>query len=195
MCVCVYIYCVFVRSDVVFRLSNFLFVNFGEIGVEFCTVLFVEIIDGGKNPTFQEKFTFTLIEGLRELNVFVWNSNTLTYDDFIGSGKLVNCSLLMIYQLFFPFFLARFNLKLADRTFAVCTKRVQLQKVLSGGYDDNSSPLQTKTGRWKTSLLGCHDRSSDVFNDLQVSTGLSGVLFLRYGKEWNEHKVTQIGKG
>lgn len=105
MCVCVYIYCVFVRSDVVFRLSNFLFVNFGEIGVEFCTVLFVEIIDGGKNPTFQEKFTFTLIEGLRELNVFVWNSNTLTYDDFIGSGKLVNCSLLMIYQLFFSFWL------------------------------------------------------------------------------------------
>ncbi|KAG5548177.1 hypothetical protein RHGRI_013769 [Rhododendron griersonianum] len=48
---------------------------------------------------------------------------------------------------FFLFFLARFNLKLADHTFAVCTKRVQLQKVLSGGYDDNSSPLQTKTGR------------------------------------------------
>ncbi|KAI8554533.1 hypothetical protein RHMOL_Rhmol05G0106500 [Rhododendron molle] len=113
--------------------------------------------DGGKNPTFQEKFTFTLIEGLRELNVFVWNSNTLTYDDFIGSGK------------------------------------VQLQKVLSEGYDDSSSPLQTKTGRWKTSLLGCHDRSSDVFNDLQVSTGLRGVLFVRFGKEWNEHKVTQIG--
>ncbi|KAH7866391.1 hypothetical protein Vadar_019752 [Vaccinium darrowii] len=67
--------------------------------------------DGGKNPTFQEKFTFTLIEWLRELNVLVWNSNTLTYDDFIGSGK------------------------------------VQLQKVLSGGYDDNSWPLQTKTGR------------------------------------------------
>jgi len=43
--------------------------------------------DGGKNPTFQEKFVFTLIEGLRELNLAVWNSNTLTYDDFIGSGK------------------------------------------------------------------------------------------------------------
>ncbi|CAL5385921.1 unnamed protein product [Camellia sinensis] len=67
--------------------------------------------DGGKNPTFQEKFTFTLIEGLRELNLVVWNSNTLTYDDFIGSGK------------------------------------VQLQKVLSEGYDDSSWPLQTKTGR------------------------------------------------
>ncbi|CAK9181979.1 unnamed protein product [Ilex paraguariensis] len=67
--------------------------------------------DGGKNPTFQEKFVFTLIEGLRELNLVVWNSNTLTYDDFIGSGK------------------------------------VQLQKVLSQGYDDSSWPLQTKTGR------------------------------------------------
>ena len=44
-------------------------------------------VDGGKNPTFQEKFVFTLIEGLRELNVVVWNSNTITYDDFIGSGK------------------------------------------------------------------------------------------------------------
>ncbi|CAH9144629.1 unnamed protein product [Cuscuta epithymum] len=45
--------------------------------------------DGGKNPTFQEKFVFSLIEGLRELNVVVWNSNTITYDDFIGSGKVV----------------------------------------------------------------------------------------------------------
>ncbi|KAI3809861.1 hypothetical protein L1987_19463 [Smallanthus sonchifolius] len=44
--------------------------------------------DGGKNPTFQEKFVFTLIEGLRELNVSVWNSNTVTHDDFIGNGKI-----------------------------------------------------------------------------------------------------------
>lgn len=44
--------------------------------------------DGGKNPVFQAKFVFTLIEGLREINVVVWNSNTLTYDDFIGSGKV-----------------------------------------------------------------------------------------------------------
>ncbi|KAF3435451.1 hypothetical protein FNV43_RR22540 [Rhamnella rubrinervis] len=44
--------------------------------------------DGGKNPTFQEKFVFNLIEGLRELNVVVWNSNTLSFDDFIGSGKV-----------------------------------------------------------------------------------------------------------
>lgn len=67
--------------------------------------------DGGKNPTFQEKFVFTLIEGLQEINVVVWNSNTLTYDDFIGSGK------------------------------------IQLQKVLSMGYDDTAWPIQTKTGR------------------------------------------------
>ncbi|TMX00496.1 hypothetical protein EJD97_000739 [Solanum chilense] len=67
--------------------------------------------DGGKNPTFQEKFVFTLIEGLQEINVIVWNSNTLTYDDFIGSGK------------------------------------IQLQKVLSMGYDDTAWPIQTKTGR------------------------------------------------
>ncbi|XP_022147782.1 protein SRC2 homolog [Momordica charantia] len=44
--------------------------------------------DGGRNPTFQEKFVFSLIEGLREINVAVWNSNTVTYDDFIGNGKI-----------------------------------------------------------------------------------------------------------
>ncbi|KAK6159272.1 hypothetical protein DH2020_006586 [Rehmannia glutinosa] len=67
--------------------------------------------DGGKNPTFQEKFVFTLIEGLREFSVVVWNSNTLTFDDFIGTGK------------------------------------IQLQKVLSQGYDDSAWPLQDKRGR------------------------------------------------
>lgn len=67
--------------------------------------------DGGKNPTFQEKFVFNLIEGLRELGVVVWNSNTLKRDDFIGSGK------------------------------------VQLQKVLSQGFDDSTWSLQSKTGR------------------------------------------------
>ncbi|XP_057450374.1 elicitor-responsive protein 1 [Lotus japonicus] len=44
--------------------------------------------DGGRNPVFQEKFTFPLIEGLRDINVIVWNSNTLSFDDFIGTGKI-----------------------------------------------------------------------------------------------------------
>ncbi|KAK1292677.1 putative ADP-ribosylation factor GTPase-activating protein AGD11 [Acorus calamus] len=68
--------------------------------------------DGHKNPSFQEKFTFSLIEGLRELNVSVWNSNTLTFDDFIGNGK------------------------------------VQLQKVLSQGYDDSPWQLMSKHGKY-----------------------------------------------
>ncbi|KAK1358917.1 elicitor-responsive protein 1-like [Heracleum sosnowskyi] len=68
--------------------------------------------DGGKNPTFQEKFVFTLIEGLREINVLVWNSNTVTFDDLIGTG------------------------------------RIQLQKVLSQGYDDGSYSIQSKTGKY-----------------------------------------------
>ena len=42
-------------------------------------------IDGYNMPVFQEKFVFSLIEGLREISVAVWNSNTK--DDFIGSGK------------------------------------------------------------------------------------------------------------
>ncbi|KAJ0935263.1 putative C2 domain-containing protein [Helianthus annuus] len=44
--------------------------------------------DGGKNPTFQEKFVYNMIEGLKELNINVWNSNTISRDDFIGSGKV-----------------------------------------------------------------------------------------------------------
>ncbi|KAF3795843.1 hypothetical protein EJ110_NYTH02895 [Nymphaea thermarum] len=54
----------------------------------FTTILSLIAADGGKNPTFQEKFIFTLIEGLREINVHVWNSNTLTMDDLIGSGRI-----------------------------------------------------------------------------------------------------------
>ena len=42
-------------------------------------------IDGHNTPVFQEKFVFSLIEGLREISVAVWNSNT--EDDFIGSRK------------------------------------------------------------------------------------------------------------
>ncbi|XP_015693843.1 extensin [Oryza brachyantha] len=44
--------------------------------------------DGGRNPTFDEKFHIPLIEGLRELSISVWNSNTLTHDDFIGNGRV-----------------------------------------------------------------------------------------------------------
>ncbi|XP_008813813.2 elicitor-responsive protein 1-like [Phoenix dactylifera] len=68
--------------------------------------------DGGRNPTFQDKFRIPLIEGLREISIIVWNSNTFTADDFIGSG------------------------------------RVQLQKVLSQGYDDSSWPIQTRSPRY-----------------------------------------------
>lgn len=54
-----------------------------------CIALVCYSVDGGKNPTFQEKFVFTLIEGLREINVVVWNSNTVTFDDLIGSGRYI----------------------------------------------------------------------------------------------------------
>ncbi|KAJ4748114.1 Calcium-dependent lipid-binding (CaLB domain) family protein [Rhynchospora pubera] len=59
-----------------------------------------------RTRTCTEKFQIPLIEGLRELNVSVWNSNTFSRDDFIGSGS------------------------------------IQLQKVLSEGYDDSSWPIQ-----------------------------------------------------
>ncbi|KAK8529863.1 hypothetical protein V6N12_060629 [Hibiscus sabdariffa] len=45
--------------------------------------------DGGKSPKFQEKFTFSLMEGLAEMQVVVWNSNTLSSDDLIGYGRVM----------------------------------------------------------------------------------------------------------
>ncbi|KAM0832226.1 hypothetical protein ACQ4PT_065059 [Festuca glaucescens] len=44
--------------------------------------------DGGRNPSFDEKFQIPLVDGLRELNVLVWNSNTINNDDFIGSCRV-----------------------------------------------------------------------------------------------------------
>lgn len=48
--------------------------------------------DGGRNPSFDEKFQIPLVDGLRELNVLVWNSNTINNDDFIGSCRFVHRS-------------------------------------------------------------------------------------------------------
>jgi uncharacterized Fe-S radical SAM superfamily protein PflX len=49
----------------------------------------VTVADVGRNPTFDGKFIVTLIEGLREVSVSVWNSNTFTADDLIGSTRFV----------------------------------------------------------------------------------------------------------
>ena len=91
---------------------------------------------------FQEKFMFTLLEGLRDLKVAVWNSNTLSTDDFIGNATYVNFSCLLsvcdsqVVDLELSFFFS-----------VCCDYRIQLQKVLSQGYDDCTWTLQTKTGR------------------------------------------------
>ncbi|KAJ4828974.1 hypothetical protein Tsubulata_036934 [Turnera subulata] len=44
--------------------------------------------DGGQNPSFQEKFCFTLIEGLKDLNIVVWNYHTIVPDEHIGTGRI-----------------------------------------------------------------------------------------------------------
>ncbi|URD94605.1 C2 domain [Musa troglodytarum] len=85
--------------------------------------------DGGKNPTFQEKFQIPLIEGLREISVVVWNSNTFTADDFIGSTRFPSRSLPSSF---------------ADLVFGRFLALSFPLSVLSHGYDDNSWPLQTK---------------------------------------------------
>ncbi|KAJ4833806.1 hypothetical protein Tsubulata_041730 [Turnera subulata] len=44
--------------------------------------------DGGRNPSFQQKFCFTLIEGLNDLNIVVWNYHTLAADEHIGTARI-----------------------------------------------------------------------------------------------------------
>ncbi|KAL3688158.1 hypothetical protein R1sor_014467 [Riccia sorocarpa] len=45
--------------------------------------------DGGRNPMFNEKFQISLIEGLRELTVQVWESNSVALDKHIGTAKVI----------------------------------------------------------------------------------------------------------
>ncbi|KAG0609985.1 hypothetical protein M758_7G029900 [Ceratodon purpureus] len=45
--------------------------------------------DGGRNPSFNEAFKLSLIEGLREVSASVWNSNTIERDDYIGTTKIL----------------------------------------------------------------------------------------------------------
>ncbi|CAI8601344.1 unnamed protein product [Vicia faba] len=104
--------------------------------------------DGGKHPVFQEKFVVPLIEGLREFTVVVWNSNILTFDGFIGTGK------------------------------------VQLNKVLSQGFDDSSWPLQTKSGRHAgviaidlaKDMLQVHRNAYAVVVPAEMGSGIMEVL-------------------
>lgn len=60
-------------------------------GLHKLTLVFLIQSDGGRNPSFDEKFHIPLIEGLRELSINVWNSNTINTDDFIGSCRFVPC--------------------------------------------------------------------------------------------------------
>ncbi len=55
--------------------------------------------DGGRNPTFDGKFIVTLIEGFREVSVSVWNSNTFTADELIGSTRFVHS--LWVFNVYF----------------------------------------------------------------------------------------------
>jgi len=44
--------------------------------------------DGGTAPTWNERFTFTLTNDETEIDVRIWNSNTLKSDTQIGSAKI-----------------------------------------------------------------------------------------------------------
>ncbi|KAK2991560.1 hypothetical protein RJ640_016595, partial [Escallonia rubra] len=115
--------------------------------------------DGGKNPTFQEKFVFTLYEGLREMKVVVFNSNTITNDDFIGSGK------------------------------------VQLQKVLSQGYDDSPWTLQTKTGRYagevRLIMYFANSNVSLLYLDLWCRSHQKTMLHQLHHMQHRKHLMSQ----
>lgn len=103
------------------------------------------VLDGGKNPVFQEKINIPLIEGLREITVTVWNSNTITFDDFIGTGRF---GIDLGFWLVWNFVRKKITTLKKCWCFWWCGFRIQLQKVLSQGYDDSSWPLQSKSGKY-----------------------------------------------
>ncbi|XP_072966854.1 uncharacterized protein [Typha angustifolia] len=45
--------------------------------------------DGGTEPVFDEKFRIPLVAGILEMNIYVWNSNSVMHDTFIGSGRVL----------------------------------------------------------------------------------------------------------
>lgn len=49
-------------------------------------LLFLRWIDGGKNPVFQDKFVFTLIDGCKELYLVLKSHHRFIADNLIGSG-------------------------------------------------------------------------------------------------------------
>lgn len=73
------------------------------------------VSDGGKNAVFQEKFMFTLLEGLRDIKVAVWNSNTLSTDDFIGNATYVTS-----YDCLFMLLNTRFRFEIESFCWVFC---------------------------------------------------------------------------
>ncbi|XP_072994846.1 elicitor-responsive protein 3-like [Typha latifolia] len=68
--------------------------------------------DGDTEPVFDEKFHITLIAGILDMNIYVWNSNSVMRDTFIGSG------------------------------------RVQLNKVITEGFDDSICVIKTNGSKY-----------------------------------------------
>jgi len=89
--------------------------------------------DGGRNPTFDEKFHIPLIEGLRELNVVVWNSNTLTHDDFIGSGRFVLLSSISMVNSSYCL-VSNHWLRLCFLVEYICTRCLQMDMMIPHGH-------------------------------------------------------------
>lgn len=70
-----------------YPLHSFLFVYYSfECPLQF-TSLAPPFAGGGQCPTFHPRFLISLIDGIQEMNLLVWNSNTLTAHQLIGSGK------------------------------------------------------------------------------------------------------------
>ncbi|CAK9222827.1 unnamed protein product [Sphagnum troendelagicum] len=44
--------------------------------------------DGGRNPSFNHTFVVPLAKGVRELTASVWNSNSISSHDHIGSARI-----------------------------------------------------------------------------------------------------------
>ncbi|KAH1083235.1 hypothetical protein J1N35_022996 [Gossypium stocksii] len=103
--------------------------------------------DGGKPPIFQEKFTFSLLEGLTEVNVVVWNINTLSSDDLIGYGRRLFLKVMMIvlghsnqnWQVFefcayFGSLILNMHSSSADLSMAFCSHEILLSMQICSSF-------------------------------------------------------------
>lgn len=97
--------------------------------------------DGEKRAVFQDKFTLTLLEGLKDLKVAVLNTNTLSTNDFIGNATYIP---FYVHSSFYAL-----NLRFGIESFFIvyCALGFSCKRFFIRDTTIVHGTLQTKTGR------------------------------------------------